>query len=66
MSKPITEGFECDNCGYPYQKVLRTKKRPQGGIYRHRMCTSCGERFGTVEQRLPKAGNPQKKNDVHI
>ncbi len=48
--------MRCPDCG-ERAEVLDSRPRPDGGVRRRRRCTSCGERFTTIER--PRVGSDE-------
>ena len=46
--------MRCPDCG-ERAEVLDSRPRPDGGVRRRRRCTSCGDRFTTIER--PRVGS---------
>lgn len=51
----------CPECGTSKLRALETRVKPDNTIFRRRLCTSCGNRFKTMEVISDSTTRPPRK-----
>lgn len=41
--------MRCTGCGKPMTKILDTRQKRDGSVWRRRSCEGCGARFSSIE-----------------